>query len=55
MRGRKGVSGKIFLKEKKKPFKGYNKKIHAKTGGLSAKGRAKFKRETGASLKATCY
>tara|TARA_R110002020_G_scaffold53057_6_gene148780 strand:+ start:8868 stop:9359 length:492 start_codon:yes stop_codon:yes gene_type:complete len=37
---------------KKKPFKGYNKKIHAKTGGLSAKGRAKFKRETGANLKA---
>ena len=36
---------------KKKPFKGYNKKIHAKTGGLSAKGRAKFKRETGANLK----
>lgn len=44
-----------FVKEeiiKKKPFKGYNKKIHAKTGGLSAKGRAKFKRETGANLKA---
>lgn len=46
-----------FIKEdveeilKKKPFKGYNKKIHAKTGGLSAKGRAKFKRETGANLK----
>tara|TARA_R100000655_G_scaffold1847_1_gene6933 strand:+ start:3887 stop:4180 length:294 start_codon:yes stop_codon:yes gene_type:complete len=37
---------------KKKPFKGYNKNIHAKTGGLSAKGRAKFKRETGANLKA---
>ena len=37
---------------KKKPFKGYNKKIHARTGGLSAKGRAKFKRETGANLKA---
>jgi|TARA_R100000081_G_C4708415_1_gene111474 hypothetical protein len=40
-----------ILKKKKKPFKGYNKKIHAKTGGLSAKGRAKFKRETGANLK----
>ena len=39
------------LKKKKKPFKGYNKKIHARTGGLSAKGRAKFKRETGANLK----
>ena len=40
-----------ILKKKKKPFKGYNKKIHARTGGLSAKGRAKFKRETGANLK----
>jgi|TARA_R100000482_G_scaffold25281_1_gene7703 hypothetical protein len=37
---------------KKKPFKGYNKKIHARTGGLSAKGRAKFKREQGSNLKA---
>ena len=36
---------------KKKPFKGYNKKIHARTGGLSAKGRAKFKREQGSNLK----
>ena len=42
----------IVKAKKKKPFKGYNKKIHAKTGGLSAKGRAKFKRETGANLKA---
>tara|TARA_R100000231_G_scaffold138722_1_gene117801 strand:+ start:1589 stop:2074 length:486 start_codon:yes stop_codon:yes gene_type:complete len=40
------------LKKKKKPFKGYNKKIHARTGGLSAKGRAKFKREQGSNLKA---
>jgi len=39
------------LKKKKKPFKGYNKKIHARTGGLSAKGRAKFKREQGSNLK----
>ena len=37
--------------KKKKPFKGYNKKIHARTGGLSAKGRAKFKREQGSNLK----
>ena len=46
------VKGDIqeILKKKKK-LKGYNKKIHAKTGGLSAKGRAKFKRETGANLK----
>ena len=36
---------------KKKPFKGYNKNIHARTGGLSAKGRAKFKREQGSNLK----
>ena len=58
--------GKIFMHEdgdiythkpediekgKKKPFKGYNKKIHARTGGLSAKGRAKFKREQGSNLK----
>ncbi len=41
----------VLKRKKKKPFKGYNKKIHAKTGGLSAKGRAKFKRETGANLK----
>ena len=40
-----------ILKKKKKPFKGYNKKIHARTGGLSAKGRAKFKREQGYNLK----
>jgi len=36
---------------KKKPFKGYNKKIHARTGGLSAKGRAHFKRKQGSNLK----
>jgi len=46
------VIGKWQEIVKKKPFKGYNKKIHARTGGLSAKGRAKFKRETGANLKA---
>jgi len=40
-----------IIKRKKKPFKGYNKKIHARTGGLSAKGRAKFKREQGSNLK----
>lgn len=38
-------------KKRKKPFHGYNKKVHHKKGGLSAKGRAKFKRETGANLK----
>ena len=41
-----------ILKKKKKPFHGYNKNVHSKKGGLSAKGRAKFKRETGANLKA---
>jgi hypothetical protein len=35
-----------------KPFHGYNPKVHARTGGLSAAGRAKFKREEGANLKA---
>ena len=34
-----------------KPFKGYNPKIHSRAGGLSAKGRAHFKRKEGANLK----
>jgi len=38
-------------KKKSKPFHGYNPKRHHRKGGLSAKGRAKFKRETGANLK----
>lgn len=38
-------------KKSSKPFHGYNKNKHARTGGLSAKGRAKAKRETGANLK----
>ncbi len=38
-------------KKKSKPFHGYNPNRHAKSGGLNAKGRAKFKRETGANLK----
>ena len=38
-------------KKKSKPFHGYNPKRHHKKGGLNAKGRAKFKRETGANLK----
>jgi hypothetical protein len=41
----------IKAKKKSKPFHGYNKKKHARTGGLSAKGRAHFKRTTGANLK----
>jgi len=39
-------------KKKSKPFHGYNPKRHHKKGGLNAAGRAKFKRETGANLKA---
>tara|TARA_R100000479_G_C6300458_1_gene170036 strand:- start:54 stop:434 length:381 start_codon:yes stop_codon:yes gene_type:complete len=38
-------------KKKSKPFHGYNPNRHSKKGGLNAKGRAKFKRETGANLK----
>jgi len=41
-----------ILKKKNKPFHGYNPNRHSKKGGLNAKGRAKFKRETGANLKA---
>lgn len=40
-----------LIKAKRKPFHGYNKKKHARTGGLSAKGRAAAKRKTGANLK----
>lgn len=36
---------------KKKPFKGYSKKTNSVKGGLSAKGRAYFKRKEGANLK----
>tara|TARA_R100000388_G_scaffold71129_1_gene51480 strand:+ start:84 stop:425 length:342 start_codon:yes stop_codon:yes gene_type:complete len=39
------------LKARSKPFHGYNRKKHARTGGLSAKGRAEAKRKTGANLK----
>jgi hypothetical protein len=38
-------------KKKSKPFHGYNPNRHSRKGGLNAKGRAKFKRETGANLK----
>tara|TARA_R100000234_G_scaffold35382_1_gene21038 strand:+ start:2258 stop:2593 length:336 start_codon:yes stop_codon:yes gene_type:complete len=42
-----------FLKGKKKskPFHGYNPKKHSRKGGLSAKGRAHFKRTQGSNLK----
>lgn len=39
-------------KEASKPFHGYNPERHARTGGLSEKGRAKMNRETGSKLKA---
>lgn len=35
-----------------KPFKGYNPKKHARTGGLNAAYREKYNRETGSNLKA---
>ena len=38
-------------KKKSKPFHGYNPNRHSRSGGLSAKGRAHFKRKTGANLK----
>jgi len=38
-------------KKKKKPFKGYNSKKHAKTGGMSDKAREKYNRENNADLK----
>lgn len=42
----------VLIKAKKdKPFHGYNPNKHSRKGGLNAKGRAKFKRETGANLK----
>jgi hypothetical protein len=37
---------------KEKPFVGYNKEKHSKEGGLSAKAREKYNRETGSNLKA---
>lgn len=36
---------------KKRPFKGYNKKRHARTGGLNEKAREKMNREEGTNLK----
>jgi len=41
----------VKAKKKSKPFHGYNPNKHSRKGGLNAKGRAKFKRETGANLK----
>ena len=42
---------KAAKRKLKKPFKGYNPKIHSRKGGLSAKGRAYFKRTENANLK----
>ena len=41
-----------IVTKSKKPFHGYNKKKHARSGGLNAKYRAKLNRETGSKLKA---
>lgn len=35
-----------------KPFKGYNPKRHARTGGLNEKARKRMNRETGSKLQA---
>lgn len=40
------------MKEKDKPFHGYNKKKHSPTGGLNAKYREKYNREHGSHLQA---
>lgn len=40
------------LEKAKKPFKGYNPKKHAKTGGLNEKERKRINREEGRNLKA---
>ena len=42
----------IKKEEKEKPFHGYNKEKHSAEGGLSAKAREKYNRETGSNLKA---
>ena len=38
--------------KKEKPFHGYNSERHSKEGGLSAKAREKYNRETGSNLQA---
>ena len=46
-------SEELYIIEKSdKPFHGYNKKRHSPTGGLNAKFREKYNRETGSNLKA---
>ena len=46
------VEVKDELSKAEKPFHGYNKKKHAREGGLNAKYREKYNRETGSNLKA---
>lgn len=38
-------------KKKKKPFHGYNKEKHSKSGGMSDKARKKYNRENNSDLK----
>ena len=45
------ASSVLKAKKKSKPFHGYNPKKHHRKGGLSAKGRAHFKRTQGSNLK----
>ncbi len=40
------------MSKSKKPFHGYNKEKHSRTGGLNEKYREKYNRETGSNLKA---
>lgn len=39
------------MDKKDKPFKGYNPKKHARTGGLNKEYRERYNRETGSNLK----
>lgn len=49
---KKGRFEKLKKKvSKEKPFKGYNPKKHARTGGLNDEYRKKYNRETGSNLK----
>ena len=41
-----------FFEKSDKPFSGYNKNRHARSGGLNAKFREKYNRETGSNLQA---
>jgi len=47
----KSSSGEKLEKSSKKPFHGYNKKKHARSGGLNDSYRKKLNRETGSNLK----